>query len=614
MKMIIMAALVLCALVLAASAHQGDAKDPAGRARNLQGSTTLFKLPDLELAKRQLQDVLSLIRARYELTSPIGSNFWLSTANFDSDAWDILKYKFGIRMLQNNTGNDYLMIFGGSSVTAAHDNYYNQSYPAIFSKRMRPVMETLGINLVVHNIAQGANNCIPYQLCYESMGGLNPEFVGWEQSYNCGHDDGVFELAARIAGMSSRRGIVYYSASGAWSPAACPPSSDKVPFSSEIWTPETAGIAAWTPSALDLKLEKDKLDKFARAKSSTERFHRFAAGGQYKAVAPMGFNVWEANPNCKGRDKEDSKDITGCNGIDAAQGCKLRFMTKEAALYGSDNGKGANWHPTRGFHMLRGEAVVWAYALTMLDAVYAVQAALGTKGASPEGVRKDFQSKLDALQPPLPAPKKCQALHCDFKPKCFTNFKPHYEPSLELKKIIVGKTNWTYEPGESASLLSCPLSFSLCCPLCCVCFPFSFPNTTATPTHAQTEDYEEWSLHYGYLDAKPLWQAQGPKGSIHVSVSVSAAASKAPTSVWLCGHGKEGLKHTDIFLDKDVKLPANASDYMPSPKAELWTKKSPVGAECVSVNELPPGSHVLSIDTAKAPEKHVHELSHVITW
>jgi len=84
--------------------------------------------------------------------------------------------------------------------------------------------------------------------------------------------------------------------------------------------------------------------------------------------------------------------------------------------------------------------------------------------------------------------------------------------------------------------------------------------------------------------------------------------------VWLCGHGKEGLKHTDIFLDKDVKLPVNASDYMQSPKAELWTKKSPVGAECVSVNELPPGSHVLSIDTAKAPEKHVHELSHVITW
>ena len=463
MKMITMAALVLCALVSAASAHQGDAKDPAGRVRNLQG----FKLPDLELAKRQLQDVLSLIRARYELTGPIGSNFWLSTANFDSDAWDILKYKFGIRMLQNNTGNDYLMIFGGSSVTAAHDNYYNQSYPAIFSKRMRPVMETLGINLVVHNIAQGANNCIPYQLCYESMGGLNPEFVGWEQSYNCGHDDGVFELAARIAGMSSRRGIVYYSASGAWSPAACPPSSDKVPFSSEIWTPETAGIAAWTPSALDLKLERDKLDKFARAKSSTERFHRFAAGEQYKAVAPMGFNVWEANPNCKGRDKEDSKDITGCNGIDAAQGCKLRFMTKEAALYGSDNGKGANWHPTRGFHMLRGEAVVWAYALTMLDAVYAVQAAMGAKGPSPEGVRKDFQSKLDALQPPLPAPKKCQALHCDFKPKCFTNFKPHYEPSLELKKIIVGKTNWTYEPGESASLLP-SLFLSLLPALLCV--------------------------------------------------------------------------------------------------------------------------------------------------
>ena len=74
------------------------------------------------------------------------------------------------------------MIFGGSSVTAGHDNYFNQSYPMIFKKRMAPIFEALGIDLIVHNIAQGANSCTPYSLCYESMGGWDPDFVNWEVS------------------------------------------------------------------------------------------------------------------------------------------------------------------------------------------------------------------------------------------------------------------------------------------------------------------------------------------------------------------------------------------------------------------------------------------------
>ena len=404
--------------------------------------------PDLSEAKQKLQELLSLIRNRYELSGPIGPQFFLTANNMDSDAWDVLKYKFAVRMLQNNTGNDYLMIFGGSSVTASHDNFYNQSYPAIFERRMGPVFKALGINLVVHNIAMGANNCLPYQFCYESMGGLDPEFIGWEQSYNCGHDEPIFELAARVAGFSKKKAVIYYSASGAWAPGSCPNSVDKVPYSNEDWTPEVAGLPAWKPSEKDVLNEKTLLDKYARAKGSSMRFHPFSAGGHYKAVAPMGFNVWEGNPNCKTRDKDDTKDVTGCNGIDAAQGCKMKFMTKEAASYGSDNGKGANWHPTRAFHMMRGEMIAWLWGLAMLDAVYTVEGALGT-GSAPEALLKQMQTKLDALQPALPAPKKCQNLHCEAKPTCYTDFKPHYSPNLRLKDIVVGRTNWTYEAGKS---------------------------------------------------------------------------------------------------------------------------------------------------------------------
>jgi hypothetical protein len=72
-----------------------------------------------------------------------------------------------------------VMVFGGSSVTAGHDNLMNQSYPLIYQKRMKPTFQSLGIDLIVHNIAQGDNECIPSDLCYETMGGYQSDFYSW---------------------------------------------------------------------------------------------------------------------------------------------------------------------------------------------------------------------------------------------------------------------------------------------------------------------------------------------------------------------------------------------------------------------------------------------------
>jgi hypothetical protein len=110
------------------------------------------------------------------------------------------------------------------------------------------------------------------------------------------------------------------------------------------------------------------------------------------------------------------------------------------------------------------------------------------------------------------------------------------------------------------------------------------------------------------LDAKPLYQAHGNQGAIHLRVTVGNIKS-----IWLCGNRKEGLKHTEIFLDRNAKF-LNATDYQPSTKQELWSKKKVTSPDCISVDELPPGTHVLSIDTNKAPDKHIHDLSHVVLW
>jgi hypothetical protein len=147
---------------------------------------------DFGPAKKLLQEVLSLIRHRYELDG-IGAMFWLTANNVGAHTWDVIKYKFARKVVDsalssssssgssNNGGGkqQFLMIFGGSSVTAGHDNLYNQSYPFVVERRLKPVLDALGVSLLVRNIAQGANPCIPYSLCYETMGGMDPDFVGW---------------------------------------------------------------------------------------------------------------------------------------------------------------------------------------------------------------------------------------------------------------------------------------------------------------------------------------------------------------------------------------------------------------------------------------------------
>ena len=257
-----------------------------------------------------------------------------------------------------------------------HDNYFDQSYPMIVKKRMQDIFAALGVKLTVRNIAMAANGCIPYMFCYETMGGDDPDFIGWEQSYNCGRDEKVFELAARSATWSRNRAIVYFSASGAWSPDKCPPSEAHPPFSDENWTPESAGkilvensvkkylkftklsfafedLQDWDASSSEIEQEKNFLFKYNEGQASYNKFAGFFRR-DYLGSVIHGFNVWENNPHCSYLNKQN-KSATGCNGIDAAMECRaMKFMTSEAAQYGAEKG-GAKWHPTRAFHMLRGE-------------------------------------------------------------------------------------------------------------------------------------------------------------------------------------------------------------------------------------------------------------------
>jgi hypothetical protein len=190
---------------------------------------------DIETAEKRASELANLIYQRFEYHNNVTRQFFIEAANMPKLSWDIMKLKMAQKILGGGNSS-FLMVFGGSSVTAGHDNFYNESWPEVFKRRMAPVFDAVGVELVVRNIAQGANNCRPADLCYEAMGGDNPDWIAWEQSFNCGKAKDVFELMARMASWYG--GVVFYAASGAFIPSGCAPSTDIVPWTNEHWTPD----------------------------------------------------------------------------------------------------------------------------------------------------------------------------------------------------------------------------------------------------------------------------------------------------------------------------------------------------------------------------------------
>jgi hypothetical protein len=97
-------------------------------------------------AKLVTMKAANRIHQRFEFSTP-RFQFLLVSANVPRAAWDILMYKTAKKFVDGNS--TFKFIFGGSSVTAGHDNYYNESYPFVMERRMRSSFEALDINLQV---------------------------------------------------------------------------------------------------------------------------------------------------------------------------------------------------------------------------------------------------------------------------------------------------------------------------------------------------------------------------------------------------------------------------------------------------------------------------------
>ncbi len=124
-------------------------------------------------------------------------------------------------------------------------------------------------------------------------------------------------------------------------------------------------------------------------------------------------------------------------------------------------------------------------------------------------------------------------------------------------------------------------------------------------------EYGDWSLHYGYLDSKPMFKGTSSQGEIHFRVEITDT-----NFLWLCGSHKESFLHAAVHLDLDVALPDDKArqQYTPSAQRRLWTNKKYVGFECKAILDIPKGLHVLSIGGNGTSDAKATSLTHIIMW
>eukprot|EP00602_Paraphysomonas_sp_CaronLab_P010572 CAMPEP_0185031500 /NCGR_PEP_ID=MMETSP1103-20130426/19009_1 /TAXON_ID=36769 /ORGANISM="Paraphysomonas bandaiensis, Strain Caron Lab Isolate" /LENGTH=548 /DNA_ID=CAMNT_0027567043 /DNA_START=103 /DNA_END=1749 /DNA_ORIENTATION=+ len=519
----------------------------------------------LEAAIVSIREPLSLIYHRYEYNTDVGRLFLLMQANMRESDWDILKYKFATKIL--TPGSKYKMIFGGSSVTAGHDNLYNQSYPLVFEKRLRSTFEKLGVEFEVRNIAQGANDCMPSNLCYESMGGYDGDFFGWEQSFNCGRDPSFAETVAYLAGVN--RASFYQPSSGSWVPSACNMSEYSIPYSSEDWTPSVVGLEPFAPSAAEIQsLKKQMVDMHALTPSGAGPLQNL-----YKSVSISGMHIWTNYPKsiCSFNPQLFSKE---CAVTAIYSKCAIKFLRKEGAKFGL--GGGAKHHPTASIHMLRGELLVWLYGLPLLDALYMVQGDL-KGGSTVNTLREKYTASLNTLQNngELPAPKTCQKdpVACTHRAYCYTEYAPHYT-NQTLQSLVVGSTKWILNNGPTP--------------------------TMSVKQKRPRSDYE----------TRAAYTSSGPEaGEIYFKVTIPSDRNVATVCAYKM---KDAVKEMEFRVDLNVDA-KNIVEYQPSSERKVWTAIEFFrNTDCVELKDFPPGNHVIGIE-AKTKKPAVG-VTHVITW
>jgi hypothetical protein len=157
------------------------------------GTAEAVKLLQTGLSKTD--EIINRVMNRWQITD--FPNF-LKSGAMPKSSWDIMKVKFQSKILDGiqhpDAGTKFIMTFTGSSVTAGHDTFFNQSFSELTGVVMDEAMSVFNVKAVSRNVALGNNPCLPYDVCVKSFAGKDSDLVHWEQSFNCDGRDGRFKF------------------------------------------------------------------------------------------------------------------------------------------------------------------------------------------------------------------------------------------------------------------------------------------------------------------------------------------------------------------------------------------------------------------------------------
>jgi hypothetical protein len=132
--------------------------------------------------------------------------------------------------------NPFVIAFAGTSVTAGHDNFFNQSYPLVFGRELNRSFSAAGIDLVIRNHAMGNNPTVPSCFLVDTQLGLDTDVAVWEFGMMASGMQAVkdLEIWMRNALALPKQPAVMVLDQGG---LARDPNKSKTPFSEDSSTP-----------------------------------------------------------------------------------------------------------------------------------------------------------------------------------------------------------------------------------------------------------------------------------------------------------------------------------------------------------------------------------------
>lgn len=400
---------------LAAQRGQGQPS-----AKPSQNRTELLQKYSLEQKAR-----LAIIREKSRLYTEWDIRhfpLFLETFHIPTRSWKIYKAKF-IDLLIKTQGKNtskFVIGFSGSSVTAGHDNYIYEAYPAIVEKTLRNIFSPLGIELEVRNHAMGNNPCYPYDTCMSTHLGDDVDIITWEQSMNCGRNPKPVESFLRSVARMPKKPMVIFITSGTpyWKPAECSSSPALRGTGSNSTLPLTTremellrlplAVVANTSSYV-----LEKLPFFNAAENLLDHYET--------SVAP---SVQSVN---------DVVNTYKCMG---PYGPTFGMKTK---------GEGKGWHPGVLGHKYRADSLSYFMMEIFKESLddYITASMEGEKTLH-ELHQTNSQILSSHHSSRLPKPIACEEIVCGKTPQCYTNYEPKMKNNLT---DIIVSTRRSNEPA-----------------------------------------------------------------------------------------------------------------------------------------------------------------------